>query len=208
MQENHRFGTGCVPSVMDGTERVVTPDDKIPMPEEWSWLRLMPPVRNQGDKQTCVCQSLTGMLDFVTNLKTGDVRKCNNFSIDELYAQRSDKKLEGMTFKDALHYLRHHGLSGEKIEGYARILDAAAIKYAIIMFGPVACGLPVFNTGSKFWQQPGRSRGGHAVVLVGFNRNGYIVRNSWGEQWADNGYTEISYKDFNENCFECWTFLP
>ena len=30
--------------------------------------------------------------------------------------------------------------------------------------------------------------GGHAVSAVGYNENSFIVRNSWGEDWGDNGY--------------------
>ena len=30
--------------------------------------------------------------------------------------------------------------------------------------------------------------GGHAVAAVGFNENSFIIRNSWGEQWGENGY--------------------
>ncbi|PHY18804.1 C1 family peptidase [Caulobacter sp. BP25] len=30
--------------------------------------------------------------------------------------------------------------------------------------------------------------GGHAVALVGYTPDGFIVRNSWGESWGDNGF--------------------
>ena len=37
----------------------------------------------------------------------------------------------------------------------------------------------------------------HAVVVVGFTANGdWIIKNSWGEDWGDNGYIIIS-KDAN-----------
>ena len=37
--------------------------------------------------------------------------------------------------------------------------------------------------------------GGHAVALVGYDKNHFIVRNSWGESWGDKGfgYTSIDY---------------
>ena len=37
--------------------------------------------------------------------------------------------------------------------------------------------------------QPGTIRGGHAVALVGYRADGrFIVRNSWGTAWGDNGF--------------------
>jgi C1A family cysteine protease len=30
--------------------------------------------------------------------------------------------------------------------------------------------------------------GGHAVLVVGYEQKEYIIRNSWGEDWGDNGY--------------------
>jgi hypothetical protein len=37
--------------------------------------------------------------------------------------------------------------------------------------------------------QPDTTRGGHAVALVGYRRDGFIVRNSWGEEpWGEKGF--------------------
>lgn len=202
------FGLGCSPSKIDGTEHIVEADSKIPLPESYDWRKVMPPVRNQGNATTCVCQSLTGVLDFFTNARNGVANVCNNYSIDELYAQRERKNLNGMTFKEALNYLKHHGLSGERINGYGKVNSIEAAKYAIVMFGPIVCGMPVYNFSPKFWEKRGSNKGGHAVTLVGYDKDGFIIRNSWGDKWADGGYTKISYNEYNNNCFECWTVMP
>lgn len=36
------------------------------------------------------------------------------------------------------------------------------------------------------------TRGGHAVALVGYTKDHFIVRNSWGEGWADKGFAYAS----------------
>lgn len=36
--------------------------------------------------------------------------------------------------------------------------------------------------------QPDKVYGGHAVALVGYTKDTFIVRNSWGEDWGDKGY--------------------
>ena len=36
---------------------------------------------------------------------------------------------------------------------------------------------------------------GHAVTIVGYTSDRFIIRNSWGEGWGDNGfaYASLSY---------------
>ena len=43
--------------------------------------------------------------------------------------------------------------------------------------------------------QPETGRGGHAVALVGYTPDRFIVRNSWGTDWGDGGfaYASIAY---------------
>lgn len=44
------------------------------------------------------------------------------------------------------------------------------------------------NKGKLDAYQPDTVRGGHAVCLVGYTPDHFIVRNSWGEDWGDNGF--------------------
>jgi len=43
--------------------------------------------------------------------------------------------------------------------------------------------------------QPQTTRGGHAVALVGYTPDRFIVRNSWGTSWGDKGfgYASVAY---------------
>lgn len=38
---------------------------------------------------------------------------------------------------------------------------------------------------------------GHAVVIVGYDEDGFIIKNSWGSTWGDKGYGWISF-DYHE----------
>ena len=53
----------------------------------------------------------------------------------------------------------------------------------------------VDSTGWLDLYQPGTARGGHAVALVGYAPDRFIVRNSWGTSWGDKGfaYASIAY---------------
>jgi hypothetical protein len=88
--------------------------------------------------------------------------------------------------------------------------DIAAIKTAILNYGPVVAAvkvIPAFeyysggiyedeNTGCD--QTPCyRTDANHSIALVGWNDNGgngyWILRNSWGPEWGEGGYMRIEY---------------
>jgi hypothetical protein len=48
------------------------------------------------------------------------------------------------------------------------------------------------NDGNMDEYQPETARGGHAVALVGYRSDRFIVRNSWGTDWGDGGFAYAS----------------
>jgi hypothetical protein len=46
--------------------------------------------------------------------------------------------------------------------------------------------------------------GGHAFAIVGYDENGFIILNSWGEQWGCKGLALLPYDDWLENAMDCW----
>ena len=46
--------------------------------------------------------------------------------------------------------------------------------------------------------------GGHAFALVGFNRDGFIMQNSWGREWGAGGFAVLSYADWLANAMDAW----
>ena len=48
------------------------------------------------------------------------------------------------------------------------------------------------------------SDGGHAFAIVGYDRAGFLVRNSWGGSWGEGGYATLTYEDWLENAMDCW----
>ncbi len=38
-----------------------------------------------------------------------------------------------------------------------------------------------------------RQAQGHAVTIVGYNADGFIIKNSWGSSWGNKGYAVVSY---------------
>jgi hypothetical protein len=95
--------------------------------------------------------------------------------------------------------------------GSGEVNDATVreIKLEIMKWGPVAAGFHVFDDflsdykdGTKVYTHPKKEQkplGGHAIRIVGWgeelvdgrNVKYWIVANSWGVEWGDNGYGKI-----------------
>lgn len=50
----------------------------------------------------------------------------------------------------------------------------------------------------------GRATDGHAVALVGYTADGFIVQNSWGEDWGQDGFALLPYEDFLLHATDVW----
>lgn len=46
--------------------------------------------------------------------------------------------------------------------------------------------------------------GGHAFAIVGYNKDGFIIQNSWGEKWGYYGFAVLGYKEWVENGSDAW----
>ena len=201
---------GCIPSTMDGSEKIYGVDIDFVIPEEYTYEDNLPSVLDQGSEQICVPCTVSSYLNWRENLKDGSV-KDNKISLREIYRSRTNYG-EGMTYKDAFSFLRKKGVSSDagnmKINSYGRVMSELMLKNAIIMNGPCFGALPVYSNNDNFWNKSyGESlMGYHAIALVGYNKEGFIIRNSWGKSFGDNGYVTIPYQDFNK-LLEIWTII-
>lgn len=201
---------GFKPSIIDGTERIFDTIDKIELPENYTFKAYMPPVINQGEDSICVPCSVSTYLNWKENLKSGEV-KDNKVSLFEIYDSRETDG-EGMTFKDAFKYLKHKGVSSKagklKISAYGKINNPLALKYAIVMNGPCFGALPVYSDDYDFWnKKPGDTLlGYHAISIIGYDEEGFFIRNSWGNSFGDRGYTKIKNSELDK-MLELWTII-
>ena len=90
--------------------------------------------------------------------------------------------------------------------------DNDAVKEAIMKYGAVATGIYYddgYRNGASYYYYGSSAYGNHAVTIVGWDDNysrnkfygtpkgngAWIVKNSWGPEWADNGFFYVSYYD-------------
>jgi len=89
--------------------------------------------------------------------------------------------------------LKHKAIS------YARVPQTeAALKTVLASGSPIVFGFSVYESFESQYvaetgkmPMPGKAEkllGGHAVLMIGYTPDYYIVRNSWGEEWGDKGY--------------------
>jgi C1A family cysteine protease len=196
----------------------------ISLPAELDLRPKLQPIRDQGSQGACAamagaamkeCQEFTDSLlneyfspQFIYNLRDGDG--------------------DGMYMRDLMNILRKTGDCTEKafpygsvgkppqnalneaksyiIQSYASISTVEELKTALYLNGVCIIAVPVYNFTERMWyQNPGEEYlGGHSMAIVGYNKDGFIIRNSWSETWGDKGYCVMPYADL-PLAWEVWS---
>ncbi len=85
-----------------------------------------------------------------------------------------------------------------------------AMKRALVQYGPLAVAVDadeqfMLYGGGLFRGYPNDSDYiNHAVTIVGWTQNGWIVKNSWDTTWGVNGYIEIAFGTNNIGYAAAW----
>lgn len=177
----------------------------------------IPDVRNQGKVNSCVGFATTNIMQILNQIETGERER---FSAGYVYGKcrDDDDTYEGMYIGSALDYLIKTGACFEKdfpdnlevpeimekvrnrpdldkkaepyhIRGYEVYASASKeAKYNAIKTALYQHKTPILAE-TKF------TGGLHAVCVIGWNdeTGKFIILNSWGEEWGENGIGEISY---------------
>lgn len=53
-----------------------------------------------------------------------------------------------------------------------------------------------------------RAKGLHAFAMVGYTPDGFIIQNSWGRRWGQNGLALLHYEDWMEHRQDAWVSRP
>lgn len=127
-----------------------------------------------------------------TLLHIGDVPKQefdHNKEMPEI-KQLVDKNLDKLT-SIASNY---------KIDSYSRIYTIQEIKKCIYNDIAVPISIPVYNDLAynditfKIKMPSGNIEGYHAILIYGYNEDGWLIQNSWGKGWADRGRAILPYE--------------
>lgn len=189
------------------------------IPETYSVKNALLPVRDQKQTSMCGAFSAATIKEYQEKI---DINLNEYLSPEYLYYYRPNKDTDGMYLKDIMAILLKQGICREntwkfekqkpsddklveatnhKIKNYARCDTIQDAKKAIYLTGPILFSVPVYNTSvTTFWKRSSDMQilqGGHAMTMVGYTKDSFIVRNSWGTNWGDDGYTEFPFSDFD-----------
>jgi hypothetical protein len=89
-----------------------------------------------------------------------------------------------------------------RIDDWVGLTNQADMKQALADYGPFEATMLVYSdffsySGGVYRHTSGQLQGGHAVTVVGYDdEEGYwIVKNSWGRNWGENGWFRIAYDE-------------
>lgn len=187
--------TGFIESGYDPRDMKFIPDSDIDsesLPLEYDYNVFCDlTVKNQGSESTCVPTSISTMFEAMDY---------EPIDIHYIYDNRNNKPKEGMQIREALKFIQKN--LNDSYFQYYRLNSPLQIQYSIVANGPCIFALPVRSNDYEFWKGS-ENLGGHAIVCVGFDDEGFILQNSWGTQWGNYGRTKLKYKDANY-IIEAW----
>lgn len=190
----------------------------------------MPPVWDQGTDGPCSSYAAAAIKCWQEKKDYGLTKPLSKYF---LYNIRPNKPQAGMNPRMTMQLLQKWGIpldssfiprkmkdfesipqwvldeaANHKIIGYAKINTIEGLKKSLSVNGPAYIALPVYNSNYQFFipQHKDNMIGGHAAVIVGYDKNGFIIRNSWGRSWGQQGHTIYHYKDFGIH-MEIWTTI-
>lgn len=219
----------------DTSIRVFEPQTRASPPPTWD-IRiqgpgLLPPIEEQGDCSGCWAFAAAAALSNGYSIKTGKLLElsvqqqldCNKdcFGCRGGYIQRVFRYTKnGLTLEQSYPFIgwdssckSDYSPEVSNVDFVQLPNDNDAIKNYIASNG--ACTVCVDGTnwwdyyGGIFNGVKGTPKCNHAVLLVGYGPNYWLIQNSWGDWWGENGFIRVedsSAGGMFKNMIYCPTF--
>ena len=199
---------------------------KLSVPKSLDLRKWLPKVRDQLSQGLSAAYCVATMKEYQENIQLGIKDYMSPQYLENLTCSDG-----GVCVRNVFKTLHKHGICVEKeypygtkqqphpflmagslvhsIDKFACIKSINALKIALLQYGPCVIAFPVYTKTSEMWRplyQGQQAKGGHAMTVVGYNRHGFILRNSWGVHWGDKGHCMYKYEDWGMH-WEIWTSI-
>ena len=129
-------------------------------------------------------------------------------SIMKSYGDMLEKDCPGNTEVTRVHRIAEQAFEDQNkldkaskyiIDSYYLCTTTNDIKHALINYGPVLCGINWYekwqlDKDNVIYFNKNSNCGGHATVIEGWNKKGWIIQNSWGKEFGDKGRFILPYQ--------------
>lgn len=219
---NNLMDANFVISPLDDNDWIaesILPDlSEIKLPKTLDLRKDLHTVVNQGIYPTCAAHVARCIKEYQEKKDIGMTEKFSHWYV---YDNRKNYPTKGMYGRNVMEILQEKGCciksdykssnkkgtpenvdklaNNYKIKSYAKVTTIEGVKKTLFLNGPCYVSFNIYNKGTSFWkpkQNGDKIIGGHAVAIVGYDKNGFILRNSWGIFWGRGGYTNFPYSDF------------
>lgn len=196
---------GMIPSGSDKRDYQFSSSvDAKSIPDQYE-IPNVPEVMNQGSAPICAAICIASIMEWQSMAKDKD-NKGKVYDAYQIFNLREDKKMQGMIPRQALKAVKNVGVNGDRIGSFAKVGNMDIAKMAILCNGPLMIGTEAYDDPLRFWKPKGKVLGGHATILVGWDKDGFTLQNSWGYEYGNGGRITFPYEDWN-NILEAWTII-
>jgi len=199
----------------------------VPATQDYRTNGWVSPVKDQGQCGSCWAFSTIAHLESTyLRVNDGKISKNVTFSEQQLVDcdTGSDAGCNGGLMQTAFEYIQANGIESDDDYPYTAedgtctsdeskylvsvdnitcqedITDDVT-KALLIQYGPLAIAVDAtsfqsYDSGILECESQGLD---HGVLLIGWGANYWIVKNSWGANWGENGFVRVS-TDADKNC--------
>lgn len=198
--------------VKDKSGKVITLDGII-NPLKIDNRQICAPTDNQGNLPACAGYSACTLVESLYWKMTGKIKQFNsdqcyaiaktldgNVDEDGTYLEHALKSILQLCSKDSDFDFLKNAKIGLFYNGGNEVIETT--KFLIHKYGIIQAGLNIttgwYECNSNYFvlEHTNRSIGGHAINLVGYEKDYVYILNQWGVDWGVKGYALMSWENY------------
>ncbi|CAI9278866.1 unnamed protein product [Lactuca saligna] len=172
----------------------------LPKSVDWRKRGAVTHVRDQGHCGACWAFSAVAAIEGINKIKGGNLTILSEQMLVDCDVNNGDKGCRGGIMEKAYNFIKKNGgiTTAQDYPYVGKDEDEKSLQSAVAnqpVSVAIAAGFLFQLYGSGLYSGPCGTHLNHGVTVVGFGeedgRKYWIVKNSWGTDWGENGYMRI-----------------